>query len=258
MPETLLESELFGHAKGAFTDAKSARGGLFVKANGGTLFLDEVGEMPLLLQAKLLRALQERKIRPVGSDEEISFDVRIVTATNRDLESAIEEKQFRDDLYYRLNVIHLELPPLRARGGDILLLAQFFLARHTASSGKAIRGIARPAAERLTNYFWPGNVRELQNCMERAVALASYEEIMVDDLPPKIRDYTPSHLVLATEEMSGLSTMEEVERRYVLKVMELVGNNKQRAAEILGFSRKTIYRKLERYGVVVGEDSEGS
>src|SRR5262249_31676130 len=191
MPETLLESELFGHAKGAFTDAKSARTGLLAQASGGTVFLDEIGELPLGMQPKLLRALQERTVRPVGGSTEVPFDVRVIAATNRDIELAVEEKRFREDLYYRINVIHIELPPLRARGSDVLLLAQRFAMDSAVRAGKNVNGIAAATAEKLLAYSWPGNVRELQNCIERAVALTRYEQITVDDLPEKVRRYRP-------------------------------------------------------------------
>ncbi len=253
VPETLLESELFGHARGAFTDARSARAGLFVQASGGTLFLDEIGELPVGLQPKLLRALQERRVRPLGGDGEITVDARIVAATNRDLESAVAERAFREDLYYRINVIHIELPPLRARGGDTLLLAQHFLQRCASAAGKRIRGISPAAADRLVGYAWPGNVRELQNCIERSVALAQFDDIVVEDLPEKIRTYHHSHVVVAGQDPSELVSMEELERRYIHRVLEAAGGNKTLAARILGFDRTTLYRKLDRYGL--GGDS---
>ncbi len=248
MPEPLLESELFGHARGAFTDARTARTGLFVQANGGTLLLDEIGDLPLALQPKLLRALQERVVRPVGGDAEVPFDVRLIATTNRDLESAVEEGRFREDLYFRVNVIHIPMPPLRARGSDVLLLAQHFLVRYAAQAGKRVAGFSPTAAERLMAYAWPGNVRELQNCIERAVALAQYEQIAVDDLPERIRAYRRSHVLVASDDPSELVPLEEVERRYILRVMETVGGNKTLAAQTLGLGRKTLYRKLEQYG----------
>ena len=246
LPETLLESELFGHARGAFTGAQAARTGLFVQASGGTLLLDEIGELPLGLQPKLLRALQERKVRPVGGDREVPFDVRLVAATNRDLEAAVEEKRFRDDLYYRVNVIPVALPPLRARGNDVLLLAQHFL-EQLGGPKEGLTGISAPAAAKLLAYAWPGNVRELQNCMERAVALARFSEIVVDDLPERVRDYTRSRIVLDGDDPSGLVTMEEMERRYLLRVLDATRGNKTLAAQILGLDRATLYRKLEKY-----------
>ncbi len=247
VPETLLESELFGHARGAFTDARSARTGLVVQANGGTLFLDEIGEMPLTLQPKLLRVLQERKLRPVGGDTEVPFDVRLVCATNADLETAVEDKRFREDLFFRVNVITVKLPPLRARGGDVLVLAQHFLERFAGKADRAVTGIAPEAAERLSAYPWPGNVRELQNCIERAVALARYDRITVADLPEKIQHHRPSYVVVATDDPSELVSLEEMERRYILRVMEAVAGNKTLAAQILKMGRKTLYRKLDRY-----------
>jgi two-component system response regulator AtoC len=248
VPEQLLESELFGHAKGAFTDAKQNRPGLFQQANGGTLFLDEIGEMALVLQPKLLRALQERKVRPVGGDSEVVIDVRLVTATNRDLEEMVEEKRFREDLYYRINVIHIPLPPLRARGGDVLLLAQHMLKHYAAVFDKKVIGLAAAAAERMMTYDWPGNVRELGNCLERAVALARFEEIQVEDLPEKIRS-SRHRLSLSGTELPELLTLEEIERRHVLRVLEACNSNRTDAAKMLGLDRKTLYRKLLRWGV---------
>jgi len=256
MPESLLESELFGHARGAFTDAKTSRQGLFLQADGGTLFLDEIGEMPLGLQPKLLRALQERRVRPVGGDAEIAFDARLVAATNRDLETAVEERRFREDLYFRINVIQVDLPPLRARGNDVLLLAQRFLQQHASRSGKPVSGLSPQAAEKLLAYAWPGNVRELQNCIERAVALTRMQEISVEDLPDRIRAYRASQLIIATDDPGQLAPMEEIERRYVLRVLDAVGGNRGQAAKILGFDRKTLYRKLERWGQVQEREDE--
>lgn len=259
LPETLLESELFGHAKGAFTDAKTAKQGLFVEASGGTLFLDELGEMPLNMQAKLLRAVEDRRVRPVGSTTEIPFDVRIITATNRNLESLVEEKRFREDLYYRLNVVHIEIPPLRARGNDVLLLANAFIAKLAAKHKKPVVGISPEVASCLLSYVWPGNVRELQNSIERAVALARYDTLTVEDLPPKIREYKPNYVVFADAkgEAEELVTLEELERRYIARVMEAVSNNKVLATKVLGIDRSTLYRKLQRYGIGGGGSSSG-
>ncbi len=249
VPENLLESELFGHVRGAFTDARQSRTGLFQQADSGTLFLDEIGEIPLALQAKLLRALQERTVRPVGSDQEVAVDARVIAATTRDLEGAVEERRFREDLYYRINVIHVELPPLRARGADVLVLAQSFLEQFATRMGKHVTGISPAAAEKLLSYSWPGNVRELQNCVERAVALTQFERIAVEDLPEKIRSYRRSHVLVVADDPQELVSMEEVEKRYVLRVLEATGGNKKAAAKILGFDRRTLYRKLERYGI---------
>jgi two-component system response regulator HydG len=249
MPESLLESELFGHAQGAFTGAKEAHDGLFVRAHRGSLFLDEIGEMSLGLQPKLLRALQERTIRPVGGDAEVEVDARIIAATNRDLESAVEDKRFREDLFYRINVIHIDLPPLRARGSDVLLLAQHFVARYAGQFDKQVVGLSAAAAEKLMAYAWPGNVRELQNAIERAVALTRFEQLVVEDLPEKIRDYRRSHVLVTSDDPSELVPLEEVERRYILRALEALGGNRTLTARTLGLDRKTLYRKLQRYGV---------
>jgi two-component system response regulator HydG len=254
MPEPLLESELFGHTKGAFTDARQARSGLFLQANGGTILLDEIGEMPVGMQAKLLRVLQERTVRPVGGDRETGFDTRIIAATNRDLDTEVAERRFREDLFYRINVVRIHVPPLRARGSDVLVLAQAFIDRFATLHRTNVKGLSSPAAERLMAYAWPGNVRELQNCIERAVALARYEMLGVDDLPEKLRDYRPSRVIVESEDPSELLPMAEVERRYVLRVLQAVGGNKTLAAEVLGFDRRTLYRKLERYGALAEGD----
>jgi two-component system response regulator HydG len=246
LPETLLEAELFGHARGAFTDAKGARPGLFVSADGGTLFLDEIGDLPLGLQPKLLRALQERRARPVGGEAEVSFDARIVAATNQDLAALVAQKRFREDLYYRLDVVPLTVPPLRERSEDILLLAQRFIERFAARAGKPIRGMSATAAEKLLGYDWPGNVRELQNWAERAVTLGLFDEIGVDDLPEKIRDHPPAP---ARADGGPPLTLEEVERRHVLSVLRSTGGNRTATARALGLDRTTLWRKLERYGV---------
>jgi two-component system, NtrC family, response regulator AtoC len=256
MPETLLEGELFGHVRGAFTDAKTDRPGLFQQAHRGTLFLDEVGELPLGLQPKLLRALQEKSVRRLGGQTESSFDARIIAATNRDLETAVTEGRFRDDLYYRIHVIQIDMPPLRTRGNDILVLAQHFVERFASIAGKPVRGILPAAAEKLLAYAWPGNVRELQNCIERAVTLCRYSEVTADDLPEKVQNSKRAPVVIASDEASDLVSMEEIERRYVLRVFEATGRNKSLAAKILGFNRKTLYRKLRRYGVIAADDPE--
>jgi two-component system, NtrC family, response regulator HydG len=248
VPHSLIESELFGHARGAFTDAKADRKGLFVQATGGTLFLDEIGELPIDMQPKLLRALQERKVRPVGANAEIPFDSRIVAATNRNLEDEVYEKRFREDLYYRINVVKIDVPPLRERGGDVLHLAQFFLKQFAQRNEKAALELSTTGAEKLMAYNWPGNVRELENCMEHAVALARFDQITVEDLPEKIRAYRAERFVVAANDPTEIVTMDELERRYILRVLSLVGGNKSRAAQVLGFDRRTLYRKLERYG----------
>ena len=246
--ENLLESELFGHEKGAFTDAHTDRKGLFLHAEGGTLLLDEVGEMPLSMQPKLLRAIEENKVRPVGGNSEIAFNARVITATNRDLDTAVVDQRFREDLFFRINVIQLQLPPLRSRGTDVLLLAQHFVEIFTGRSGKEITGISESAAHKLLSYDWPGNVRELRNVMERAVALTRYDKLAIEDLSEKIRNYRRSHVVIGSTDPNELIPMEEVERRYILHVLESTRGNKTIAARILGLDRKTLYRKLQQYG----------
>jgi two-component system response regulator AtoC len=248
IPEALLESELFGHVKGAFTDARSSRQGLFLKADGGTLFLDEIGEMPLAMQPKLLRALQERTVRPIGGDQEIPYDARVITASNRDLEAEVTERRFREDLFYRINVLRIDVPPLRVRGNDVLLLAQHFLEQFSQQTHKHVVRISPPVGEKLMGYTWPGNVRELQNCIERAVAYTRFDELTVDDLPEKIRNYRSSDLAIAGLEDHEVLSMDEVERRYITRVLKQLDGNKTMAAELLGLDRRTLYRKLERWG----------
>jgi DNA-binding NtrC family response regulator len=249
VPEALLESELFGHIKGAFTDAREKHEGLLLHATGGTLFLDEIGDMPLAIQPKLLRALQERVVRPVGGNKEVAFDARVITATNLELERAVEEKRFREDLYYRVNVVHVEAPPLRARGGDVLLLATTFVSQSAARIGRRVTGLSPDAADKVMSYDWPGNVRELANCIERAVALTRGDTIQVDDLPRKLRDYEPHHVIVAGDDPTDLVPMEEVEKRYILRVLQACKGNKSMAADVLRISRKTLYRRLETWGV---------
>jgi two-component system response regulator HydG len=246
IPPQLLESELFGHVRGAFTDAQRSRDGLFIQAGRGTLFLDEIGDMPLEMQPKLLRALQERSIRAVGSDKTVPVRARVVTATNRDLETEIEEHRFREDLYYRINVVNIHVAPLRVRGRDVLLLAQFFLTRIAERSGKPVKGISAEVAEKFLVYDWPGNVRELENCMERAVALARYDEVTLADLPDKITQYERGELVIHAADPEELITLAELEGRYIRRVMQAVDGNKTRAAEVLGLARRTLYRRLGR------------
>jgi two-component system response regulator HydG len=247
VPPSLLESELFGHARGAFTDARTERAGLFVQADRGTLFLDEIGEMPLEMQPKLLRALQERKVRPVGANSEVPFDARIVAATNRDLEEEVRQRRFREDLYYRVNVVRIDVPSLRERSSDVLELAQYFLKRHDARIGNAVHNLSSEAARKLLAYQWPGNVRELENCMERAIAFARYDQITVDDLPDKIAAYAPEHFAVTANDADEVVTLAEVERRYVTRVLSLLGGNKSRAAEVLGIDRRTLHRKMQRW-----------
>ena len=245
--DSLAESQLFGHVKGAFTDARTARPGLFVTASGGTLLLDEIGEMPMGMQAKLLRALQERTARPVGGDSEVPFDARVIAATNRDLEAAVAARTFRQDLYYRINVVHIPVPALRERENDVLLLAQSFLERSKANAGGRILGLTSGAAQRLLAYTWPGNVRELQNCIERAMALSQFDHIGVDDLPERISRVQPTRLEVEIADVTEFLPMDEIERRYVAQVLAALGGNKASAARALGMDRRTLYRKLDAW-----------
>jgi two-component system response regulator HydG len=246
LSETLLESELFGHRKGAFTDASSDRKGLFLEADGGTLLLDEMGEMPMTMQIKLLRTLEERTVRPIGSDKETPFDVRMLAATNRDLETAVADGRFREDLYYRINVIGLELPALRSRGADILRLARHFIQQFAAKENKQVTDLAEGVGEKLLSYSWPGNVRELRNVMERAVALTRYDHITVEDLPDKIQTFRGGTVFVGGLDPTELVPMEEIERRYIAHVLEAAAGNQTQAARILGLDRKTLYRKLKQ------------
>lgn len=246
IPDNLIESELFGHVKGAFTDAHRERRGLFSEADGGTIFLDEIGDLPLALQPKLLRALQERRVRPVGGTAEISFDARFVAATNRDLRAAVQTGAFREDLYFRLAVIQAELPALRHRGDDILLLASRLTARFALAAGKPIDGMAPAVADRLRAYAWPGNVRELENCLERAVALSRYRVLTLDDLPQAIRD-AGSHDTAGSAPAPPLISLDELERRHVHAVLDAFGRNASRTARLLGIDRKTLGRKLRQW-----------
>jgi two-component system response regulator HydG len=253
VPGQLVESEFFGHARGAFTDAGGAKEGLLVQASGGTLFLDEVGAMPFPVQAKLLRAIQERAVRPLGQGHEIPFDVRIIAATNVDLAEHVSAGQFRADLFFRLNVVPIRMPPLRDRGLDTLLLAQHFLRRFAAMSGKRVVGMTLGAARALMRYRWPGNVRELSNWMEGAVALTRRDHVTESELLPNVRGAVPA--AVGEKEARGAATAgtlarwEDLEARHIVAVLEDVAGNKARAARLLGIDRKTLYRKLRRYGL---------
>ena len=246
LPAALVESELFGHSRGAFTDARADKKGLFLDAQDGTLFLDEVAELPLEIQAKLLRALQEKKVRAVGGTNEVPFNARLVAATNKDLETEVQEKRFREDLYYRINVVRIDVPPLRERPADVLPLAQEFIARASAAGPRKVKGLSHKAAERVLAYDWPGNVRELENAMQSAVALARFDELAVDDLPTHVRNHRSQRVVLAADTAAELITLKALEVRYLRRVLSLVDGNKTRAAEILGVDRRTLYRMLER------------
>jgi DNA-binding NtrC family response regulator len=247
VPASLLEAELFGHVKGSFTDAKASRDGLFVKAQGGTLFLDEIGDMPLEMQSKLLRALQERVVRPVGGNAEVPLDVRVIAATHQDLEAAIKQRRFREDLFYRINVVNLQLPALRERGSDILALAAGFLRAACESDGRPAVSISSSVAERLLEHDWPGNVRELENCMERVAAVAHYRTATVADLPEHLRDAPPNPFAVDSARDEGVVTLDELERGHIMKVLARLNGNKSRTAELIGLDRRTLYRKLDAY-----------
>jgi len=245
LPESLLESELFGHVKGSFTGAVRDKVGLFAAARGGTFFLDEIAEMTPATQVKLLRVLQEREALPVGAIEPIPVNVRVIAATNRDLEEAVRRGSFRSDLYYRLNVIALRLPPLRERPEDIPLLAQAFLERLAEARGQPVRRLSAGALEALAAYAWPGNVRELENALEHAVTVSQGEEIGVEELPARVTSPQPQPLV--QERRPANPTLETIERAYIMWVLQAEGGNKSRAAEVLGIDPSTLYRKLARY-----------
>jgi two-component system, NtrC family, response regulator HydG len=247
MPAGLLESELFGHAKGAFTDAKAARRGMLEQAEGGTLLLDEINELPLAMQPKLLRALQERTVRPLGTSREVAFNCRLIAAANQNLELEVKAKRFREDLYYRLDVVRIIVPPLRERGADILLLARHFLKRFSGRSRRVV-SLSEAAAAKLLAYGWPGNVRELENCMERAVALARQNELLVADLPDKIqRCKLPGAEAADGDSAESVGSLFDAERSHVLRAVKQFGGNKTRAAALLGIDRRTLYRRLMRY-----------
>ncbi len=245
LPESLMESELFGHVKGAFTDARQDRDGLFLQADGGTLFLDEIGEMPLEMQPKLLRCLEQKTVRPVGGKAEQPFDVRLITATNRDLETEVEARRFREDLYYRINVLEITIPSLRTRGTDVLMLANHFLAHFAAQTGRPLRQFNEDAARKLLAYSWPGNVRELRNVVERGEVLSQSEIITAEELPDKIANYKSSQLVIGDQDNQPLASLDVIELQYIQYVLRQTGGNKTEAAKILGLDRKTLYRKLK-------------
>lgn len=253
IPETLLESELFGHAKGSFTGADRRKFGLFEEAQGGTLFLDEIGDMVPSLQAKLLRVLQERKIRPVGETKDIDIDVRVIAATHKDLKKAIQEGLFREDLFYRLNVIPVAVPPLRNRKEDIPLLAQAFLDKHAATNASAVRGFTPMALHLLMERPWPGNVRELENLVERMVVMSRKPMIDADDIPAT--ETTPVEDFYGNM-IQDLPTMEQLEKRYMEFVLIKTGGKKDKASQILGINRRTLYRKQREYGFGSFGDAE--
>ncbi len=243
IPETLLESELFGYKKGAFTDAKSDKKGLLFEAHEGTLFLDEVTEMSLPLQAKLLRVIETREVRPLGDTRSYPIDVRVISTSNRDIESLIQQGRFREDLYYRLKVIDIEMPPLRERKEDIPLLIQTFIERFNTELKKDISGVSEEAMKILLTYSWPGNVRELENVIQRAVTLSHSGKILPEDLPKGLLQKTEERLF--EKAMEEKYTLDQLEKEYIRRVLLETGGNKSKAAEILGLDRKTLYRKLQ-------------
>ncbi len=246
IPAELIESELFGHTGSAFTGAKQPRAGLIEASDGGTLFLDEVGDLPLPVQPKILRSLQEGSVRRVGANAEKSVNLRVVAATNRDLEQDVSEGRFREDLFWRLNVIRLKVPPLRERSFDIPLLVEHFVNKAAEAAKKPPLDVSSEALAVLTAYSWPGNVRELENAIERAVAFARGAVLTPDDLPERVRTSGSASALIARSVEQNL-TMREVEREYILEVLRRTGGNKSRAAELLGLDRKTLYRKLDEY-----------
>jgi DNA-binding NtrC family response regulator len=252
IPATLLESEIFGHEKGAFTGATSARAGCFELAHGGTLFLDEIGEMPADLQTKLLRVLEDGMVRRVGGTAETRVDVRVVAATNLPLDDLLRKGTFREDLYYRLNVFRIHLPPLRERGGDIALLAGHFLAEFARENGKALTGFSHEALELLARHPWPGNARELRNVVQRAAILCDEGEVQPHHLPEPVRRARPRVAVESAGGEDSLripvgTSIEDAERELVLRTLDACGGNKTRTAAVLGISPKTLYAKLRLY-----------
>lgn len=246
IPETLIESELFGYVRGAFTDAKRDRPGLFHEADGGVLFLDEIGEVPVTVQAKLLRVIEDREVRPLGANKSEKVDVRLISASNRILEDLIHENRFRQDLYYRLNVIRIELPPLRERAEDISLLVEHFIRKYAHKTQHRVKGIDKEALALLIGHRWPGNVRELDHTIERAVLLGRGPTIGIADLPPQLIGVDQKKLPLA-EAVARSFTLRDLEREYIERVLENTGGNKSEAAKLLGVDRTTLYRKLEEY-----------
>jgi len=255
LAESLIESELFGHERGAFTGAHRTRKGRFELASGGTLFLDEVGDLSVATQLKLLRAIQEREIERVGGQTPIAVDVRLIAATNRDLEQAMQQGSFREELYYRLKVVTIQIPPLRERPDDIRPLVEHFLQLFCREHGKQIGGFSDAAMARMSAHAWPGNVRELRNCVESLVVTVRGHEIRQRDLPPTMQSQDEGNPHLLALPMGR--TLEQVEQRYILRTLQMLSNNKARTAQVLGISKKTLYRRLHEYGVPLGPEGEG-
>jgi two-component system, NtrC family, response regulator AtoC len=250
IPENLLESELFGHKKGAFTDAGADRRGLFEEASGGTLLLDEIGELPLNLQVKILRALQEENIRRVGDNKTIQIDTRIIAATHRDLAAEVKAGRFREDLYYRINVLQLAIPALRERKEDIALLTEHFIGRHNTRLGTSVRGVASDVRKVLLEYSWPGNVRELENCIERAMVLADNDLLALQDLPERLRQaLDPVRMQLESSELSVKKTVAIVEELLIRRALTKTKGNRTRAAELLELSHRALLYKIKDYHI---------
>lgn len=247
IPENLLESELFGHARGSFTGAVSKKRGLFEEAEDGTIFLDEIGDMPISLQAKILRVLQERKVRPVGDNHLTPVHARVIAATNRELKRDIREHKFREDLYYRLNVIHVPIPSLRDRREDIPLLAQYFVEKYAPQNGGKVISLTPEAIRKLQGHPWHGNIRELENVVERAIVLCRSTHIDLCDLPPEENDLDT---VNENEFIADFPTLGQLEKRYIKLVLERTRGKKESAAQMLGISRRTLYRKEREFGWV--------
>ena len=250
IPENLLESELFGHKRGAFTDATSDRRGLFEEANGGTLLLDELGELPLNLQVKLLRVLQEETIRRLGDTKDVKVDTRIIAATHRDLAAEVKAGRFREDLFYRINVLPIHIPPLRSRREDVNLLIDHFIARNNVRLGTSIRGVSTEARKQLLEYAWPGNVRELENTIERAMVLAESDVLQPSDLPERIRDaLDPVQVHLASGELSVKKTVSAIEQILIRRALQKTKGNRTRAAELLEISHRALLYKIKDYKI---------
>lgn len=255
LSENLLESELFGHEKGAFTGADRRREGLFAQANKGTIFLDEIGEISPAMQVKLLRVIQEREFQRVGGDQKVRVDVRIIAATNKDLQEEVKAGRFRQDLFFRLNVVTLTIPPLRDRMEDVPLLAAFFLERFAARNNKAVKGFTPGSMNRMMRYSWPGNVRELENAVERSIVLLVGEYVTERELPPSVAGDSTDEPASGLRALSGLS-LEDAEKIVIAETMKDCGGNKTEAAKRLGVTRKTLLAKMTRYGMIDGADAE--
>ncbi len=260
LPDNLLESEMFGYEKGAFTGATGAKAGLFEAANGGTLFLDEIGDLGTALQVKLLRVMQEQEVRRVGATSSVKVDVRVIAATNRDLAQLVKDGKFRDDLYYRLNVVRIALPSLAQRREDITMLAHHFLQKYAGTGASHVKGFLPETITLLRQYHWPGNVRELENAIERAVSLSHGPLLLPEDLPEAVRGGAqagePSTAASGEADSDALLTLDELEKRHLARVLKETKGNKVKAAKILGIDRRTLYRMAERFGMDLGDEAE--